>query len=109
MGIRTLIRWAARARRPASVRAFAGDASTVRLPDGSPGAMPLAYRADALRRLLAQPARIRRAHRGTRSGLSAAGRALAWRRWAGWGRGWLRRPLRGDQREPVRPPARPPA
>ncbi|MDX3450493.1 hypothetical protein PV396_00795 [Streptomyces sp. ME02-8801-2C] len=87
MGIRTLIRWTAFARRPASVRAFAGDASTVRLPGSSPGAMPLAYRADTLRRLLAPPARIRRAHLGPRSDLPAVGRALAWRRWAGWGRG----------------------
>jgi hypothetical protein len=109
MGIRTLIRRTAPAR-PSPVPESAADASTVRMPDNSPVAVPLGCRAEALRRVLAQRARIiRRAHLGPRSGLRASGRSQAWRRWAGRGRQWLRRPLRGGQREPVRPPARPPA
>ncbi|WP_405766811.1 hypothetical protein [Streptomyces sp. NBC_01538] len=108
MGIRTLTRWTAPAR-PSSKPAFAVDASTVRIPGSGPVPASLGCRADVLRRVLTPPARIRRAHLGPRSGLLLSGRALAWRRWAGWGRNWLRRPLRGGQREPVRPPVRPPA
>lgn len=108
MGIRTLIRRTAPAW-PSPVPAFAVDASTVRMPGSSPVAVPLGCRAQALRRVLAPHARTRRAHLGPPSGLPMSGRALSWRRWAGWGRGWLRRPLRGGQRKPARPPARPPA
>ncbi|MDQ0931723.1 hypothetical protein [Streptomyces turgidiscabies] len=107
MGIRTLTRWTALAR-PSSKPAFAVDASTARIPGSGPVTASLGSRADALRRVLTPPARIRRAHLGPRSGFPRSGRALDWRRWAGWGRGWLRRPLRGGQREPVRPPVRPP-
>ncbi|WP_405538231.1 hypothetical protein OG787_37455 [Streptomyces sp. NBC_00075] len=75
MGIRML------SRRTGSVRAFAADASTIRVPGSSPVTAHLVPRTDRARHF-----------------------------WAGWKkRRWLHHPLRTGQRDPVRPPARPPA